>query len=543
MNGRTGTGVLGRRLSMVIMALLCLTGGLLASMPHALAHASLVRVEPADGSVIAAAPRSFTLVFSEPTSPLVLKLVAPDGTAIPLERFALRDSTLDIEAPADLGNGTYVLSWRIVSEDGHPVGGSAVFSIGAPSGAGASAAGPIDWPVRAAIWVAKIVLYVSLFIGVGGSFFMNWLGGRLPQATRLVFPSLIAGLVAVPLSVGFQGLDALGEPLSGLADPQAWATGYSTSYGLTALIAFGALISAAIALVVPQGAASKALACIALLAAGAALAASGHASAAQPQWLTRPAVFLHGVGIAFWAGSLAPLGAALASPSAGDAAAVLRRFSRAIPLAVLVLVIAGGALAAIQLRSVDALWTTDYGKLLLVKSTLLALLFLLAALNRFRLTEPVLRGDVPAIRQLRRSIGAELALVLVIFAVAAGWRFTPPPRSLAEAAAVPASVHIHTDRIMADLTIAPGRAGPVRASVAILDGEFAPLEAKEVSLVLSNTGAGIEQIRRTATRSEDGTWIVDALNLPLPGRWQVRIDILVSDFEMVKIEDGIDIRP
>ena len=41
--------------------------------------------------------------------------------------------------------------------------------------------------------------------------------------------------------------------------------------------------------------------------------------------------------------------------------------------------------------------------------------------------------------------------MLAIFAVAGLWRFTPPPRALAEAAAGPASVHIQTGKAMAEL--------------------------------------------------------------------------------------------
>lgn len=539
---RDGTARPARALAFLLMLLTGFACVLLAPVNFAHAHASLVRAEPADGSVIAAAPKAFALVFSEPTSPLVLKLAKPDGTSITLDRFVLRDATLDIEAPADLGNGTYVLSWRIVSEDGHPVGGSAVFSIGAPGAVTGHASEAVDWPVRGAVWVAKIVLYAGLFIGVGGAFFFSWIGGETRRARRAVLWSLWAGLTATPLSLGFQGLDALGQPLTELGGAQAWTAGFSTSYGLTSLVAFGALGLAAVSLVIATENARRALALIALIAAGLALAASGHASAAQPQWLTRPAVFLHALGIAFWAGSLLPLRAAFGRRDEGGAGA-LRRFSRIIPVAVVALVAAGGVLAAIQLRSLEALWTTDYGKLLMLKLALLAVLFLLAAVNRFRLTEPALRGEARSIQRLRRSIGAELVLVLAIFAVAAGWRFTPPPRSLAEAAAAPAFVHIHGEKAMAEVTITPGRAGRVRADIVVQTGDFAPLDAKGVTLVLSNVAAGIEQIRRPAARSGEGTWSVEGLDLPLPGQWQVRVDILISDFEMTRLTDTVDIRP
>jgi copper transport protein len=96
---------------------------------------------------------------------------------------------------------------------------------------------------------------------------------------------------------------------------------------------------------------------------------------------------------------------------------------------------------------------------------------------------------------------------------------------------------------MADLAITPGRAGPVTASIVVLTGDFGPLDAKEVTLVLSNSAAGIEPIRRKAAKSDDGSWRVDGLIIPVPGRWTARIDVLISDFQIAKLEDVIDIRP
>jgi copper transport protein len=133
-------------------------------------------------------------------------------------------------------------------------------------------------------------------------------------------------------------------------------------------------------------------------------------------------------------------------------------------------------------------------------------------------------------------------LLIVIFALVAAWRFTPPPRALARASEAPALVHIHTDKLMAELTLEPGRAGRTQASIMILRGDFTPFEPKEVTLVLANPGAGIEPIRRAAV-PRDGTWRIDGLTLPLAGHWQVRIDVLVSDFEKTSLEDSIEIRP
>jgi len=507
------------------------------------AHASLVQSEPAENAVLGAAPDGFRLSFNEPVSPLVLRLVRPDGSAVALGDARLEDATLVVPVPPGLGSGTHVLSWRVVSEDGHPVGGSLVFSIGAPgAGPPQQATDTGDRPVQTAIWLVRIVLYAALFLGIGAVAFRAAVAPLPRAAARTAAVLMLLGLAAAPLSVGLQGLDALEMPLAGLGHHIAWATGCSTSYGATAALAALAMALGLAGLALRRGAASATTTLLALVATGTALAASGHASAAAPQLVTRPAVFLHAIGIALWAGALLPLGLILRADGP-EAAAALRRFSALIPFAVLPLAAAGILLAVVQLDHVSALWTTAYGCVFLVKLTLLLVLFGLAALNRWRLTVPAEAGDGRAVRQLARSVAIETALVLAIFAAAATWRFTPPPRALAEAEARPAAIHIHTAPAMADLTVTPGRAGPVAASIVVMTGDFGPLDAKEVTLVLSNPGAGIEPIRRKAAKAGDGSWRVDGLIIPVPGRWTARIDVLISDFEIAKLEDAIDIRP
>ena len=499
----------------------------------------MVSVEPADGSRSATAPSSFSLTFNEPTSPLVLRLVHPDGQTTTLTHFVLRDATVVIDAPTGLANGTYALSWRVVSEDGHPVGGSSVFSIGNASASAVHPADAVSQPLRAAIWSGKIVIYAALFVGVGGVFFTKWVAGPTSLAPHAVRWVLVAGLIAQPLALGFRGLDALGSTFEALGTGLVWRTGFSTTYSATVLVAALAIASALVAVPL-TGAGAKVLSLVGRAAVGVALAASGHASAAQPQWLTRPAVFAHGVGIASWVGSLIPLARALATPSP-DSVAILRRFSRTIPFSVLLLIVAGIVLAVIQLRSVSALLTTAYGQVLCIKLGLLVVLFGIAAVNRYQLTVPAERGEASAHSELRQSIAVELLLIFLIFAVAAAWRFTPPPRSFVEVAAPAVTSHIHTDKAIIEIKFDPGRSGPTRVTLSIMGGDMSPLDPKEVTLVLANPASGIEPIRRRAVRSGEGNGQVDGVNLPVGGRWSVQVDMLISDFELLKVAGYVEI--
>ncbi|MQW90305.1 copper resistance protein CopC [Sinorhizobium saheli] len=546
--------------------------GLLAQIAVACAHASFSSSDPEDGAVVERAPSTYTLSFSEPVSPLTLKLVTPDGASIPLERFKVKDRTVEIVAPADLGRGTHVLTWRVTSADGHPIGGSIVFSIGTATAEPPPIGDEVDAVVRAGVLGSKVALYIGLFIGVGGAFASRWLIDGARRGRNVVMAALGIGIIGTLASLAFQGLDALGAPIALIAEPRVWSTAMATSVGATVSVAAVA-IATAVAALLSHGHVSRLLSLVAVILTGAALSLSGHAAAAEPQWLMRTAVFLHAVAITFWVGALAPLGLALRascsqveSPDVaqmqqkqtvtrthvsasrlrrGDpaAAAALRRFSTIVPYAVAALVAAGLVLAVVQVREPRALIDTAYGQLLLAKAGLLVGLFLLAAVNRWRLTGPAVAGNGPATSRLVRLVAAETAIVLLIFAIAASWRFTPPPRALAAVAEQAATAHIHTDKAIAFVKAMPGRAGQVDLSVRLLDGKSQALDAKKVTFVLSKPDSGIEPFKRPAEQDAKGDWRNEHMTIPLPGTWHIRIDVLSGDFEMVRLEGQISIRP
>jgi copper transport protein len=513
----------------------------IAQAGAALAHASLIRSEPADRAVVALPPSVLTLIFNEPVSPLVFRLVGPSGEATELKDVAADNATVTIRLLDRLGSGTHLLSWRVISADSHPVGGALTFSIGQPSARPATPHLDSDRGVLgAAVWIARLALYIGLLLGVGGTFYAEWIAAEplSPRVGKIVAAALECGLVAAVISVGLQGVDALGLSLSDLKQPKVWTAGLATSYGFTATIAAGAMIVGLAALrSSPER--GRRLSLLGLVGVGVALAASGHASAAEPQVLTRPAVFLHGVAVAFWIGALLPLAAAMRAPKRRQVE--LTRFSRAIPIAIVVLVASGTVLAVVQLRRFDALWTTDYGLVLSGKLAAVLVLLALAAVNRYALTSRVMDGDGIAAGRLARSIKTELLIALLVLGLVATWRFTPPPRALFAAAEAPVHVHIHSDKAMADVEIEPAHASTRRITVTVLDGQFGPLPAKEVTLFLGNTAAGIESLRLPATHVEGAAWLVDNVSIPTVGRWQVRVEILINDFEKVTIEDQIDL--
>jgi copper transport protein len=524
------------------MRALHILAGVLAALVGATAahgHASLIGTEPSDRMVVAQAPSALTLTFNEPVSPLVLRLAQPDGVVVDLKGVAARGAVVTVTMPSELQRGTHLLSWRVISADGHPVGGALTFSVGKPSAAPTARASETDKRLRAAIWFARLVLYVGLFVGVGGAFYICWIAVSPPSAwTRnAIMIAMVCGIAAALISVALQGVDVLGVPFADIRDPHVWGIGLANFYGLTLAIAIVTLL-----LGLASNRAKRQLdrwcAAAALAGVGLALAASGHAATAGPAWVMRPAVFLHGLTAAFWIGVLLPLATALRD---GQGRSELLRFSRVIPLPLAVLGATGAVLAVIQVRQVAALWTTNYGLILSGKLAMVCALLAFAAINRW-LTPRAASGESSSARLLVRSITIELALVALVLALVASWRFTPPPRSLLAPQAQPIHVHIHTAKAMADLQIQPPNAMGQRITITLLDGEFRPLSAKEVVLTLSKPDAGIEPLRLPATRQGDATWHIEGLRLPMPGRWHGRVEILVNDFEKTTIEDEFELR-
>jgi copper transport protein len=502
----------------------------------ALAHASLILAEPGDGSMVSQAPKTVILRFNEPVTPASIKLIDSTGKARDDVSVSAHDNVVEIGMPDSL-HGTQLVSYRVVSADGHPVGGSLVFSIGMPF----NEITPPPDPSAARdtlIWLARIGVYIGLFAGVGGVFFAVWIA-RARSASRVTFAALAIGFASAAGACGLQGLDLLGLMPADILTAAPWKAAAATSLLPSLLVAAAAMTLAMVALRDISRGSARLLSATAMLGVGAALAASGHASTAQPQWLTRPMVFLHGAGVAFWVGALGPLAAMTRRPAA-PLLMVLNRFSRAAVPVVAGLALTGLVLAVVQLVSVRALIETNYGLILLTKLAMVIGLLCLAALNRFRLTPQLARNPLDT-KILSRSIVLECVVAVGILAVVAGWRFTPPPRSLVTAVVRPLAIHIHTDAAMFQVLISPGSIGKDNFVLQLMEGDASPLVAKEATLILSLPERGIEPLERAAKLGADGYWQVRDVPIPYPGRWHIRIEALVTDFRKVTLEDDFDV--
>src|SRR5690242_6540208 len=169
---------------------LALAACLVAIAGPAAAHATLVESVPADGAVVPAAPQAVTLRFNEPVRPIAVRLLDGQGRSlIAAEDVAAEGAMLRLTLPAGLSAGTYLVSYRVISLDSHPVGGSFTFSIGARS---AAPPAPVDAAASDPGWLAaaaidRVLFYAGLIIAAGGALFHRIVArdlGRLAPTAR-----------------------------------------------------------------------------------------------------------------------------------------------------------------------------------------------------------------------------------------------------------------------------------------------------------------------------------------------------------------------
>ncbi len=501
---------------------------------QALAHAQLRASDPVEGAVIAEPPAMVVLRFNEPVAPLVLRLIGPDGAATDLAGSVQADS-VTVTLPAGLGEGTHLLSWRVASADGHPVGGTLTFHIGAPSAAppavmSAGGVAPFAAALRFALTTALVIVTGA---AVFGAFVAQPVAGPQSIATTAAAVTLVAGVGLI----GVQGLDMLSLAPVALMTAQPWLAGLSASVAVTAALAVLAAGLALGALRRSGRGGRRALALAAWVLASLSFAASGHAAAAPPRLIALPAVTLHALALIFWIGALLPLLAGLRGPAPDT---VLRRFSTvAIPMVAL-LVLSGAALTWLQAGNLAALLESSYGLLLAGKLALVAVLLALAARNRLVLTPALATGRTDAIPRLRRAIRAEVILGIAIIALASGFRLTPPPRALVTSDA-PVFAHFHADHAMADIQLSAGAGGQFDLVLGFQTGDFAALTPQEVDVTFARPDAGIEPLRLTATPRADGLWQAGPVTLPLAGDWEVSLRLLITDFDRLTLSGTVTI--
>ncbi|MDX3243720.1 copper resistance CopC/CopD family protein [Streptomyces sp. ME18-1-4] len=400
------TQTIAPRVRMFVLLFLAVTGALLAGAGPASAHAALTGSDPAQGVVVDKAPTQVTLTFSETVSMNddSLRVLDPKGTRVDSGKPTNTSGTsYAVQLHSGLPDGTYTVTYQVVSADSHPVAGAYTFSIGAPSKTSVSVSdqGAGGGIVGGLYGFGRYVSYAGFIVMAGGAAFVLacWQRGTGVRAVqRLIVSGWLAMTAATLFLLLLRGSYTTSGKLGDVFDLDLLGQVLQTKTGAALVSRLLLLAAAALFIAVLFGAYDKredeekrdlafGLA-IGGTVVAAGLAASWamaeHASTGLQPGIAMPVDVLHLLAVATWLGGLTALLVALYRVPADRPveAAVVRRFSQVAFGSVLAVIATGVYQSWRQLGSWSAFTDTRYGQLLLIKIGLVALLVGIAWISR-----------------------------------------------------------------------------------------------------------------------------------------------------------------
>jgi copper transport protein len=533
----------------VIVGLLAVLAGPAAP---AAAHATLLRSDPAHNDVLLEPPFQVELRFSEPVTlvPGKIQVIGPDGTRVDTDEARAVGGTVIIPLGDASARGSYLVSFRVISADSHPVAGGITYAVGAPSETPPTPVPdePLDAGIRTAIGVNKYLGYVGLVLLIApvvmlallwperlsrrGPARMVWIGVGLVALTTL------AGIwLQVPYTTGSGLFEVTGADLG---------TVLASTYGAAHLVRLGVLASAALllrpVLAGRSGRVDAALLSTLGVVALATWPVAGHPAASPVPAMSIGIDVIHLTAAAFWVGGLIFLASfLLRRADARELGVILPVWSRWAALAVSALLLAGVTQALIEIGTIPALLETSYGRLVLVKVGLVAAVVGVAAYSR-RLVRTRIGAERPG--PLRMAVLAEAGLLATVLAFSSVLVQTTPARTAAADVGPPAPVDfvttIDASLYSLQVQIIPAGVGNnvVHLYAYTLDG--APLPVAEWSASAALPAAGVEPIDVPLLAITDEHASGQAA-LPTPGEWEFRFTLRTTEIDQETVSVSVPI--
>jgi len=560
-----------------ILAVLAAIGLAVLALPStASAHAYLIRTVPSATEVLNSPPAQVALTFDEAVEPRfaiisVTNAAGSQQTTGAPSRSPADPDTLVVPLRPGAASGWYLVYWRAISVDGHPVQGAFTYALGPNPGpapqfqvpsVSASATGP-------QLLIARWIMFLSVMSAIGllalrlmvaRPVLLRMPGSSLRAVSLGFVVTSIVGLVAVPAYLDFSvANDSLRSVFDlGALVPLFRVTAFSR--GLLDLELCFALfcVAGAIALWVDRPDRERRSLAELAAGAGAALAAAatllvpgaiGHAGQTSPRGYSLAFDWLHLAAGSVWLGGLIGLLVLWMSlteterPGASARVEVLTvvvpRFSNLALAAVLLLLASGTGATIIHMPAVNALWETGYGVTILAKLGLLLAAMGLGAVNLMG-TRPALLAarerSVPgtsAARLLRRLISAEAVLVAAAaFAAALLSSLAPPPPSWALQNSAAATVGpgvvaqtLHRAGYVVQVLVSPNRAAAPDSFGLRITRNGQPVRGATVTLTLNHTEMQMPSQEYQLTETGPGVYTRSAPALVMAGRWGLSFQV------------------
>ena len=575
-----------RRAVALLIALLgaWLASGVVLAGP-ASAHAELESSNPEDGARLSSAPGQVTLHFSEGVSLGAGYARVLDARQQRVDTGAptVAGDVLTIPLRDNLPEGGYLVTYRVISADSHPVAGAFSFAVG--NGplitAGAGDVSETTAPgVAVALPVTRWLGYAGLALAVGIPVLLMvcWpVGWSSVRLRRLSEGGAIAAALGALGAFAVQGPYAAGAGLGSVFDTALLDTTASTSYGVVLMIRT-LLALYLVAALAPAWRRGRPPTSWMLPASGVAAlglvvttAAVGHPVAGPWPGLELPIAVVHVAAMTVWLGGLAGLVLGVLRPgiAAGELAVAMPRFSRMAFGSVVALVVTGIVQSVREVGSPAALVSTTYGWLLVAKLLVVAVILAAAGVSRVwvqqhlgvhhrpagsrRVTahafaaesaaedvddvveerKRAVAGDaVAALPRLRRSVVVELLLAVVVLGVTSVLVGTPPAES---AVVQPVDTTLPLKGTSGtsgsvQVSIEPASTGPNVLHLYLFDDAGQLAQPAGITVTISEPSQQLGPIDVKLQPAGPGHYTADAMDIPAAGTWTLQVSVRKDEF-------------
>ncbi|KGL44726.1 hypothetical protein EP56_04020 [Listeriaceae bacterium FSL A5-0209] len=501
------------------------------------AHAYLQSSTPVDQSSLDESPKKVVLTFTEMIQNEYPSVIVRDSEGRRVENGKAfinseNDHVVEVGLQDGLPDDVYSAEWRVVSADGHPVSGVISFKVGETTqgfmaSSASTASATSSWPST----IVKIILYIGFSLAAGVLlFFLALYRGEVSpklrqRAVRVLYVGLglllIGFLLFLPLQVqiytGGNGWDfaAMGQLVQRSGIGHLWLVQMVSLLMLMVSLFLIFQKSRIVKLwfwLVPL-----ALFMVLLFA----KAMQGHAAGSPDKTIAIPMDFLHLVSASAWVGGIVVL--FLLLPKQPEAKVAWNRFSPWAASFVGMIIVSGLLMSVMNLGSMAKLFTTEYGKVILVKVVLFLVMGALGLIHYLYMRQT---GKMMS----AKTIIAEFGIGLVILGVAAFLTNvqTPPP-----APPEAFSQKVATDSGFVSLKIAPAVVGDNTFLVVFTDQDGqVRTDFQKVTLTAVPSG-NKKSTEFEAKKNAQNEYAASGLYLNATGRWEIKVHALSKDFSEI----------
>ena len=553
----------------IVACVLLMLAASVAAAPLAHAHAIVEKTEPGIDMVVETSPDRVVMHFNEPIEAAFGAIRVYDTSGVRVDADDVdyvegEPAAVDVGLAPNLAEGTYTVTWRVISADSHVITEAFVFHVGTPGPKPQGIADEVlsgqagnSRTLGILFGVVRAVGFASMLLLIGAFCFLSYVWhvtevSRPPERfysrwNRLVIVgwagTLIATLVALPL----QAAQAGGTGIAHGFGPSALADVITTRFGRVMLIRAVVLVVAASLWPWVRGRVTKkdgvveVFALVTSLALLVCTALAGHAGSTPPVAVNVPVDVLHLLAVSAWVGGLAAL-VAVAFPAfrggdTTDLGRVVSRYSDVAVVAVAVVVITGTWQSFVEVKALSAFDTT-YGLTLLTKIALFLPLVGLGAINnrwaKPRISKASDDGEhARGLSVLRRLVAAEVAIALVVVGVTS-FLVNLPPARVAAGVDGPFITDVAFDENELNILVDPNKVGHNEVHLTVTSPEGAAVDLREMQVLFTMAAESIGPIEGPGTKLAQGHFVVQGHQLSVQDRWTLEVIGRLNRFDEVR---------